>query len=173
MYPTLSGEVARIHISNAYGKAPLVIEELRIARSGAGAGVQVGTEARVTFGGKQAVSVPPGGEIDSDPVRVAISAGVPYAVSSYMGREQKLIAWHRVSSQGNYLSMPGNHAGDASADAYRQRITQFAWVTGVQVEAPVILHKGGLTGCIKNVMASLRFPKSGMGQVVSFPFSLM
>ena len=26
--------------------------------------------------------------------------------------------------------------GDASADSYRQRITQFAWVTGVQVEAP-------------------------------------
>lgn len=136
VYPTLSGEVARIHISNAYGKAPLVIEDLRIARSGAGSAVQIGTEARVTFGGKPAVSVPPGGEIDSDPVRVGISAGVPYAVSSYMGREQKLIAWHRVSSQVNYLSMPGNHAGDASADAYRQRITQFAWVTGVQVEAP-------------------------------------
>src|SRR5215470_19069505 len=31
VYPTLSGEVARIHISNAYGKAPLVIEDLRIA----------------------------------------------------------------------------------------------------------------------------------------------
>ncbi|WP_343656466.1 SGNH/GDSL hydrolase family protein [Paraburkholderia caribensis] len=138
VYPTLSGEVARIHISNAYGKAPLVIEDLRIARSGGGARatVQAGTEARVTFGGKPMVSVPPGGEVDSDPVRVGISAGVPYAVSSYMGREQKLIAWHRVSSQVNYLSMPGNHAGDASADAYRQRITQFAWVTGVQVEAP-------------------------------------
>ena len=138
VYPTLSGEVARIHISNAYGKAPLVIEDLRIARSGGGAraAVQAGTEARVTFGGKPMVSVPPGGEVDSDPVRVGISAGVPYAVSSYMGREQKLIAWHRVSSQVNYLSMPGNHAGDASADAYRQRITQFAWVTGVQVEAP-------------------------------------
>jgi lysophospholipase L1-like esterase len=136
VYPTLSGEVARIHISNAYGKAPLVIEDLRIARSGAGAAIQVGTEARVTFGGKPAVSVPPGGEIDSDPVRVGIAAGVPYAVSSYMGREQNLVAWHRVSSQVNYLSMPGNHTGDASADAYRQRVTQFAWVTGVQVEAP-------------------------------------
>ncbi|ALL63771.1 Lysophospholipase L1 [Paraburkholderia caribensis MBA4] len=138
VYPTLSGEVARIHISNAYGKAPLVVEDLRIARSGGGAraAVQAATEARVTFGGKPMVSVPPGAEVDSDPVRVGISAGVPYAVSSYMGREQKLIAWHRVSSQVNYLSMPGNHAGDASADAYRQRITQFAWVTGVQVEAP-------------------------------------
>ncbi|MEM5439546.1 SGNH/GDSL hydrolase family protein [Paraburkholderia diazotrophica] len=137
VYPTLSGEVARIHISNAYGKTPLVIEELRIARSGIGAGaaVQSGTDARVTFGGKAAVSVPAGGEIDSDPVRIGISAGVPYAVSSYMGREQRMVAWHRVSNQVNYVSMSGNHAGDTSTDAYRQRFTQFAWVTGLQVEA--------------------------------------
>ena len=46
-------------------------------------------------------------------------------------------------------------------------------VKGVQVEAPVILHRGGLTGCIKNVLGGLRFPASGTGQVVSFPFSLM
>ena len=53
------------------------------------------------------------------------------------------------------------------------RILRTGVVKGVQVEAPVILHKGGLTGCIKNVMTSLRFPASGSAQVVSFPFSLM
>jgi lysophospholipase L1-like esterase len=53
-----------------------------------------------------------------------------------MGREQRIVAWHRVSSQVNYVSAPGNHAGDTSAEAYRQRFTQFAWVTGLQVEAP-------------------------------------
>lgn len=46
-------------------------------------------------------------------------------------------------------------------------------VKGVQVEAPVILHKGGLMGCVKNVLGGLRFPASSSGQVVSFPFSLM
>jgi len=46
-------------------------------------------------------------------------------------------------------------------------------VKGVQVEAPVILHKGGLTGCIKNVLGGLKYPASNTGQVVSFPFSLM
>jgi lysophospholipase L1-like esterase len=136
VYPTLSGQVARVHISNAYAKGPLVIEDLRIARSGAGAGIQAGTEERLTFGGKAGVSVAPGGEVDSDPVRIAISAGAPYSISSYMAREQRLVAWHRVSSQVNYVSTPGNHIEDASADAYRQRFTQFAWVTGLQVEAP-------------------------------------
>lgn len=46
-------------------------------------------------------------------------------------------------------------------------------VKGVQVEAPVILHKGGLMGCVKVVLGGLRFPASNTGQVVSFPFSLM
>jgi hypothetical protein len=53
------------------------------------------------------------------------------------------------------------------------RIQRTGGVKGVQVEAPVILHKGGLTGCIKGVMGSLRFPASSTSQVVSYPFSLM
>jgi lysophospholipase L1-like esterase len=156
VYPTLSGDMARLHISNVYGRAPLVIEDLRIARSGVGVGaaVQGGTGVRVTFGGKAAVSVPPGGEVDSDPVRAVISAGAPYAITSYMGREQKMVAWHRVSSQVNYVSTPGNHVDDPSADAYRQRFTQFAWVTGLQVEAPSAVTIAAIGDSITDGMRS-------------------
>ena len=55
----------------------------------------------------------------------------------------------------------------------RFRIQRTGAVKGVQVEAPVILHKGGLTGCIKGVVGSLRFPASNMSQVISYPFSLL
>jgi len=55
----------------------------------------------------------------------------------------------------------------------RFRIQRTGAVKGVQVEAPVILHKGGLTGCIKSVVGGLRFPASNMSQVISYPFSLM
>ena len=55
----------------------------------------------------------------------------------------------------------------------RFRIQAKGGVKGVQVEAPVILHKGGLTGCIKGVVGGLRFPASNMSQVISYPFSLM
>jgi hypothetical protein len=55
----------------------------------------------------------------------------------------------------------------------RFRIQRTGAVKGVQVEAPVILHKGGLTGCIKGVMSTLRFPASNTSQVISYPFSLM
>ncbi len=55
----------------------------------------------------------------------------------------------------------------------RFRILRTGAVKGVQVEAPVILHKGGLTGCIKGVVGGLRFPASNMSQVITYPFSLM
>ena len=53
------------------------------------------------------------------------------------------------------------------------RIQRTGAVKGVQVEAPVILHRGGLTGCIKGVVGSLRFPASNMSQVITYPFSLL
>jgi hypothetical protein len=55
----------------------------------------------------------------------------------------------------------------------RFRIQRTGAVKGVQVEAPVILHKGGLTGCIKGVVGGLRFPASSTSQVITYPFSLM
>ncbi|HET6279537.1 MAG TPA: hypothetical protein VFH73_01165 [Polyangia bacterium] len=55
----------------------------------------------------------------------------------------------------------------------RFRIQRTGAVRGVQVEAPVILHKGGLTGCIKGVVGGLQFPASNMSQVITYPFSLL
>ncbi len=55
----------------------------------------------------------------------------------------------------------------------RFRIQRTGVVKGVQVEAPVILHRGGLTGCIKGVVGGLRFPASNMSQVITYPFSLL
>ncbi|MGH8777946.1 SGNH/GDSL hydrolase family protein [Paraburkholderia sp.] len=136
VYPTLSGSVARLHVSNEYGRSPLVIEGMRIARSAAGAAARPGTEVRVTFAGKASVTVPAGAEIDSDPVRVDIDGGAPYAISGYMGGEQRMVAWHRVANQVNYVSTPGDRTGDAAGDAFREHFTQYAWVTGLAVEAP-------------------------------------
>ncbi len=52
------------------------------------------------------------------------------------------------------------------------RIQRTGNVRGVRVEAPAILQKGGLTGCIRGVVGGLRFPPSNGSQVVSYPFSL-
>ncbi|AIO68202.1 SGNH/GDSL hydrolase family protein [Burkholderia oklahomensis] len=135
VYPTLSGRAIRVRVSNAYGKAPLVIGEASIGRSAGGAAVTAGRSAAVTFGGRREVEVPAGQERESDPVAYDVTAGEPYALSLYMGGRQAMTVWHRVANQVNYVSTPGNHAGDAAPDAYRTRFTQSAWVAELSVEA--------------------------------------
>jgi hypothetical protein len=52
------------------------------------------------------------------------------------------------------------------------RIQRTGNVRGVRVEAPAILQKGGIYGCIKGVVGGIRFPPSSGSQVISYPFSL-
>jgi lysophospholipase L1-like esterase len=136
VYPTLSGHAVRIRVSNQYGRTALVIRGVHIARSLGGAGIESNRDVPVTFGGKPGVSVPAGADVESDPVSIEIAAGTPYAISSYMGQEQAMVAWHRVASQINYVSPPGDHIADASGAGWRERFTQYAWVSGLSVEAP-------------------------------------
>nr|WP_246184187.1 SGNH/GDSL hydrolase family protein [Paraburkholderia bonniea] len=136
IYPTLSGKSVRIHLSNAYAETPLVIDELRIGPSGGGAKGRAEQSSRVTFNGAATVVVPPGGERESDPVTLDLVADAPYAVSSYMGQEQRLSAWHRVANQVNYISSPGNYTANADGKPYATRFTQYVWVTGLSVATP-------------------------------------
>lgn len=52
------------------------------------------------------------------------------------------------------------------------RIQRTGNVRGVRVEAPSILQKGGVYGCIKGVVGGIHFPPSNSSQIVSYPFSL-
>lgn len=52
------------------------------------------------------------------------------------------------------------------------RIQRAGTVRGVRVEAPAILQRGGIFGCIKGVVGRLRFPPAGTSQIVGYPFSL-
>jgi hypothetical protein len=52
------------------------------------------------------------------------------------------------------------------------RVQRTGNVRGVRVEAPAILQKGGLYGCIKGVVGGIRFRPSNGSQVVTYPFSL-
>jgi lysophospholipase L1-like esterase len=134
VYPTLSGERVRLRLSNAYGRAPLVLTDVRLARSAAGAATKPPASAPVTFGGHASIELLPGQEIESDAISFKLDAGLAYAVSAHAAPGQVLGAWHRVANQVNYVSAPGDHAGDPGASAYPTRFTEHAWVTGISVE---------------------------------------
>jgi lysophospholipase L1-like esterase len=136
IYPQLNGKRVRLRLSNVYGTTPLVIESVHIARavSGSGAATRAGTDRAVLFGGHPNVTIAPGGQADSDAVAFDVSGKQPLAVSIHVAKEQKLAAWHRVASQVNYVSTPGDHSADTGAEAFRTRFTQYAWLTNVAVD---------------------------------------
>ncbi|RQT06937.1 SGNH/GDSL hydrolase family protein [Burkholderia contaminans] len=134
VYPTVSGRAARIRVSNAYGRVPLVIEAASLARADEGAAL-AGAAAPIRFGGKASVTLAPDQELESDPVAIDVAAGRPYAISLQMGANQRMTVWHRVSNQFNYVSAPGDHVNDPGAAAFRTRFTQYAWVSELAVEA--------------------------------------
>jgi lysophospholipase L1-like esterase len=138
IYPQITGKQMRLRISNPYGTEPLVVESMSVARavSGSNAAIRAGSARPVLFGGRKSVTVAPGAQATSDPVAFDVAAFQPLAVSSFVGKEQKLVAWHRIASQVNYVSSPGDHTDDASASAYRSRFTQYAWLSNVAVESP-------------------------------------
>jgi lysophospholipase L1-like esterase len=136
IYPSLGGDVVRLHVSNRYGTARLDILRTTLAKAGDGAAL-ADSALPVTFDGRSEVHLPAGGEADSDPVKVNLVGHKPYAVSLYLGAHQRLQAWHRFARQVNFISEPGDHGEDTAADSYRQDFTAFAWITSLSVtDAP-------------------------------------
>jgi hypothetical protein len=81
-------------------------------------------------------------------------------------KEDAVLACIQRARPDEYTDIPGRVN-------VRFRIQRTGPVKGVQVEAPVILQKGGLTGCIKGVLGGLKFPASNASQVITYPFSLL
>jgi hypothetical protein len=52
------------------------------------------------------------------------------------------------------------------------RIQRTGTVRGVRVDAPAILQRGGIYGCVKKAVGGLRFPPSGSSQILTYPFTL-
>lgn len=134
VYPTVSGRSVRVHLSNALGRAPLMLSAVALAQSAGGASTRPGTSVRVTFGGKPSITLKPGAEADSDPISTTLTAGEAYAISLVAGPSQIMTAWHRVANQINYVSTPGDHSADVAPDAFPRKFTESAWVSALDVD---------------------------------------
>ncbi|CAH2805954.1 MAG: Lysophospholipase L1 and related esterases [uncultured Caballeronia sp.] len=166
IYLQIDSKRMRLRISNLYGTEPLVVESMSVARAMSGSNPALRAESArpVLFGGRKSVSVAPGAQITSDAVDFDVAAQQPVAVSMFMGKDQKLVAWHRVSSQVNYISTSGDHTDDASVGAYRTRFTQYAWLTNVvavenpSAQAVVAIGDSITDGMRSSLNANRRWP---------------
>jgi lysophospholipase L1-like esterase len=134
IYSRLAGQQVRIVISNRYGHEPLVIAKTRIARALSKGGIDGASDTAVTFHGKAEAVIPAGGELRSDPVAFKTAAGEAIAVSTYIAGKVAPQTWHKLSSQVNYLSAPGDYTAEASGQSFPARVTSFLWLSALEVE---------------------------------------
>ncbi|APR96513.1 G-D-S-L family lipolytic protein [Pandoraea thiooxydans] len=134
VYSRLAGQRVRVTFSNTFGTQPLAIDEATVALSGGGAVLRPNTERLLSFGGQRAAVIAPGAELTSDPVSLDVPAGAALAVSLYSTQPGAPTTWHKVASQVNYISKPGNYAEIFDGQAYREHTTAYLWLAGVAVD---------------------------------------
>ncbi|MFC0554726.1 SGNH/GDSL hydrolase family protein [Planotetraspora thailandica] len=112
VHTSIGGTSVRIHLSNAFGTRPVVIDDVHVARRTSGSGVDPATDTVVTFGGRRSVTVPAGGLAVSDAAGITVSARSDLAVSLHLPEPTGPSTLHQTSTQTNYIA-----SGDVSGDA--------------------------------------------------------
>jgi lysophospholipase L1-like esterase len=135
---SVGGVEIRIRISDVFGRGPLHISDVRVALSAGGARTVPGTSRRVTFGGKDHVTIPAGEREFSDPVRMRVGNGQNLAVSIFFSRATGPATWHPYAITTSYFSTPGDHSAAASGADYAHATGAWFFLDGVDVVNPSV-----------------------------------
>jgi lysophospholipase L1-like esterase len=138
IHTSAGGQEIRIRLSNVFGTAPLVINDVHVALRQQGAATVPGTTRQVTFGGSRKVVIPPGTREFSDPVHLRVAAESDLAVSIYFRQPSGPTTWHPDAISTNYYSTTGDHSAETSADSYSHTDTSWFFLDGVDVINPAI-----------------------------------
>ena len=101
---SIGGDRVRFIVSNEYGKEPLTIGSAHVALAGEGSATVPGSDHKVTFGGKDSITIPPGAPAMSDPVDLKVPPLSSVAVSLYFPNISPTTTWHNDAKQTGYLA---------------------------------------------------------------------
>ncbi len=133
---SLGGNELRIRLSNTFGHRALHILSVHIARpvSLASSKIVPSTDTEVTFGGRQAVTIPAGAEYVSDPVKFHAAPLSSLAITFYLKKPPAGETSHPGSRATSYYV----HGDHVSAPELKHAGTFNHWfqISGVEVLAP-------------------------------------
>ena len=133
---SVGGTRLRVRFSNAFGTEALVIDAAHVARSAdkASARIVPGSDRTLTFDGRPSISIPPGADYLSDPVRLDAPALSSLTVSIHLPQAPAGETGHPGSRATSYY-VHGDHAADADLPN-AGKIDHWYQLTGVEVAAP-------------------------------------
>ena len=131
---SLGGSALRLRISNEFGIAPLMLGGVHVALSNGEDAIQEATDHKVTFGGADAVTIPAGAMIVSDPVEMHVSAFANLAVSIFVPEQPgTTLTLHVFAASTNY-TVAGNAISAQKLDGAK-KVTSWYLLKGVDVDA--------------------------------------
>jgi lysophospholipase L1-like esterase len=144
--PELWGQRMRLRFSNAFGQKPVTFDGAFLGLQASGAALTPGSNRPVTFAGKKSVTIPPGGQIWSDPVSLSWVSnpqapelmGRKIAVSFHVASETGPATWHAKALQTSYMTAPGAGALGELEDesAFPSSTTSWFFLDAMDVQAP-------------------------------------
>jgi lysophospholipase L1-like esterase len=138
VHTSLAGNAVRVRLTNEFGTEPLRIDAATIGVSAGISGVDAATLHDLAFGGSPSIVIPPGAEVLSDPVSMAVPGFTNLAISIYLPLQQVSdVTVHSSAQQDNFIQT-GNHVRDASLAA-PVVVASWYFLKGVDVE-PTSAH---------------------------------
>jgi lysophospholipase L1-like esterase len=116
VFPTISGEQARVRFSNRFGAVPLHIAEATIALGTGGSAISPASLQPLLFGARRDITIAPGADAWSDAVPVAVRAGQAMVISFYLDERTPFGTVHRMPAGASWVA-PGNVVGDSTLPA--------------------------------------------------------
>jgi lysophospholipase L1-like esterase len=133
---SIGGKLLRVHISNAFGTAPLHLTAVHIARPISTASPQIdrSTDHALTFSGRPDVTIPAGAEYISDPVTFEAPPQSNLAITFHIDEPPAGETSHPGSRATSYLAH-GDHVADVDLPG-AMRFDHWFNIGGVDVNAP-------------------------------------
>jgi lysophospholipase L1-like esterase len=134
VYVSIGGSRVRVKLSNAYGKAPLVVSAVHLANSMSTHAIVAASDKALTFSGMPNVTVAAGATATSDPLDYTLAAQTKVAITIAFGSTPADVTGHPGSRTTSFIQT-GNAV---SAASFAAPVTTEHWyyITGIDVEAP-------------------------------------
>lgn len=130
---SIGGDVLRFRFSNAFSKSSVELKSVAVAQSVDGSQINISTQKELKFNGNQSFTMPPGGEVFSDPVKFDLKPGSRIAITIHFGNTSPDVTGHPGSRTTSFI-LPGNNI--TSAD-FANAVKTDHWyvIQGIDVKA--------------------------------------
>lgn len=116
MRVSIGGPELRVRLSNEFGAEPIRVGAATVAVATDAAGVKPGSISSLTFGGRDAVTIPPGAPALSDPVAFPLEPGTELSVSLYFPAPVRSPTVHAVALKRAVVTPRGDFTREARVE---------------------------------------------------------